>query len=319
MEHVKLKIIPEASSPSVMPSVVLSVKNTLFGFIILISSSAFCADSERTCKADSDCVVVQKPCSGSESYNTISAPKYIKLYNGASIANCAFVAREMTTYEAVCKKGSCEVQAIVLDFDKPRTLFAVSPEKLKNAVEVELSKKCTSTLKVNENAIYSAAYLGLTDKISEIQRLRDCLAKRKDLELFCEYYCSYDFAFKYLSILAGKEKAPTLNPKDWGVFPENKTVADYEHIFKSFPEPELIEIGSSKERINAEAKKLKMMPVVYEFTLFYELSLRPPTSATKVFLFKRLMEVAGRDASGDGGVNQIQAVLYHYADHEKRK
>lgn len=162
------------------PSSVFSMKVMLGISIILFSLSAFCIDSERACQIDTDCVVVQKPCSGSESYNTNSAPKYIKLYGGASLANCAFVAREMTTYEAICNKGSCEahpeVLSFIIDSKKSGQLFrqcsrqSPSFESLWNPNMKDIESlenqfgSCVSHKIVNQFDLYMRQYAGFIRK-----------------------------------------------------------------------------------------------------------------------------------------------------------
>jgi len=152
----------------------------------------------------------------------------------------------------------------------------------------------------------------------KIKKVWDCDNKLSTELPPCEYYCSYEFAFKFLDIRNGKTKVE--NSKFYGSdaqwagdikideitgFLSN---LDEERLYRSIVDaPKRPEIKLDSYRKVRQSIK----DGVYRSAVYCEFQKRGTLESTRNNLLKDLLYFYGRDASGDGGVNEIQEALYH--------
>jgi hypothetical protein len=211
--------------------------------------------------------------------------------------------------------SSAAFSKTAIDFKKPSQILSSSEESLKASVLSGLSKPCGKTSdRFAENLIYAAAYVGALETLDALKKDRDCRQKSIGIdELFCEYFCAHDFAISYLEMLKGNKKIPAMKSKNFGTFSKGRTVLDVIPFFVKKSDEDVILSFSESDKIEAKIKKQNFEENLYEFAIYFELGKRHSSTVAKQFLFKRLMELAPIDASGDGGVNMIQDALYQFA------
>ncbi|MCE5194779.1 MAG: hypothetical protein LLF28_04875 [Nitrospiraceae bacterium] len=170
---------------------------------------------------------------------------------------------------------------------------------------------------------YAIAYLGMFGNFEDnliIKSVLDCdNLHAAELEP-CEYYCAYDFALNLLDIRFYKKGTPQLKIDEWPVFTNKNTsslkVNSIENKLAKLKEKELLQsLSNIKKRPKLplgviEGMEDGQIKLFYQYSVYYELAKRAKKESTRNELFKEMLYLYFKDASGDGGVKVLERIIY---------
>jgi hypothetical protein len=167
---------------------------------------------------------------------------------------------------------------------------------------------------------WAIAYLGLFGDQKDaviVKNVWTCDNLHSKELLPCEYYCAYKFALDLFDIRFKKRAVPRLNiDSDWPMFANKRTsslqVDSIGYLLEKLTEEEILQsLRDKTKRPTLPTQIIEGLTDVqinafYKFAVYYRLAQYANKISTRDELFKELLYLYFRDASGDGGVNNLQ-------------